>query len=162
MQRAIYPGSFDPITNGHLDIIERCAKLFDVIVIAVLDNPNKNPLFSVPERCAMIEAVLPSIEHNGCELRVEYFEGLTVDFARTMEARAIVRGIRAISDYEYELQLASMNRRLGPEIETVFLMASEKYSFVSSKLIKQVFGLGGAVDGLVPESVEAKLREKLH
>ena len=162
MRRAIYPGSFDPVTNGHLDIIERSSKLFDEIIIAVLDNPDKNPLFSVPERCAMISDVLSSVEHHGCELLVADFAGLTVEFAQKREAGAIVRGIRAISDYEYELQMASMNRRLGPELETVFMMASEKYSFVSSKLIKQVFALGGAVGGLVPPLVETKLREKLH
>src|SRR5215510_7837811 len=122
MRRAIYPGSFDPITNGHLDIIGRSCKLFDEIVVAVLDNPDKNPLFSVPERCAMISEVLESIEHHGCSIVVEHFGGLTVDFARKKEATAIVRGIRAISDYEYELQMASMNRSLGPELETVFLM----------------------------------------
>jgi len=162
MRRAIYPGSFDPVTNGHLDIIERSCKLFDEIVVAVLDNPDKNPLFSVPERCAMISEVLPLVKHHGCNLVVEDFAGLTVDFAVKKQAIAIVRGIRAISDYEYELQMASMNRRLGPEQETVFLMAAEKYSFVSSKLVKQVFALGGAVGGLVPASVEEKLKEKLH
>ncbi len=162
MRRAIYPGSFDPVTNGHLDIIERCSKLFDEIIIAVLDNPDKKPLFSVPERCDMIREVLPAAGPHGCNLLVEDFAGLTVEFARAKEAGAIVRGIRAISDYEYELQMASMNRRLGPGIETVFMMAAEKYSFVSSKLVKQVFALGGAVGGLVPPLVEEKLKDKLH
>ena len=162
MRRAIYPGSFDPVTNGHLDIIERSCKLFDEIIVAVLDNPDKNPLFSVPERCAMVREVLPPLNNNGCNLLVEDFAGLTVDFALKREAGTIVRGIRAISDYEYELQMAAMNRRLGPGLETVFMMAAEKYSFVSSKLVKQVFALGGEVEGLVPPSVQARLREKLH
>ncbi len=162
MRRAIYPGSFDPVTNGHLDIIERSCKLFDEIIVAVLDNPDKNPLFSVPERCAMIREVLPGLDHHGCNLLVEDFAGLTVEFAVRREAGTIVRGIRAISDYEYELQMAAMNRRLGPGLETVFMMAAEKYSFVSSKLVKQVFALGGQVEGLVPPFVQDKMREKLN
>ena len=160
-RRAIFPGSFDPLTMGHLDIIERSVDLFDEIVIAVLNNPEKKPMFSVGERCAMIAEVLPSIENRDCRLIVESFSGLTADFAKQRSATAIVRGIRAVSDYEYKLRMALMNRRLEPEIETVFLMAAEEYSYVSSNLMKQVFTLGGRVEGLIPRLVEEKMREKL-
>lgn len=161
IRRALFPGSFDPLTNGHLDIIKRSLPLFDEIVIAVLNNPEKKPMFSVEERCQMIEQILPSIPENGCNLIVDSFSGLTADFAMKKNANAIVRGIRAVSDYEYELRMALMNRRLQPEIETVCLMASEEYSFVSSALLKQVFILGGRVEGLVPELVERRMRDKL-
>lgn len=161
MRRAVFPGSFDPLTNGHLDIIERSQPLFDEIIIAVLNNPDKNPMFTVEERCTMIEEILPSLGHNGCRLIIDSFSGLTVDFARKSGATAIVRGIRAVSDYEYELRMALMNRRLEPQIETVFLMADEEYSYVSSTLMKQVFELGGRVEGLIPELVEARMRKKL-
>lgn len=161
MRRAIFPGSFDPPTNGHLDIIKRSSPLFDEIVIAVLNNPDKHPLFSVEERCEMIREILPSVENGGCKLTVESFSGLTAEFARQRGATAIVRGIRAVSDYEYELRMALMNRKLEPEIETVFLMADEEYSYVSSTLMKQVFMLGGRVAGLIPELVERRMREKL-
>lgn len=160
MRRAIFPGSFDPLTCGHLDIIERSLPLFDEIVIAVLNNPEKNPMFSVEERCEMIGEVLRGIETENCRLTVDSFSGLTADFARKKEAIAIVRGIRAVADYEYELRMALMNRRLEPEIETVFLLASEEYSYISSTLMKQVFTLGGRVEGLIPEIIEAKMREK--
>lgn len=161
MRRAIFPGSFDPLTNGHLDVIKRSSPLFDEIVIAVLNNPDKNPMFTVEERVAMIKEIIPSIEHGDCRLIVDSFSGLTAEFAKRREATAIVRGIRAVSDYEYELRMALMNRKLEPTIETVFLMADEEYSYVSSTLMKQVFLLGGRVDGLIPELVEAHMRNKL-
>ena len=131
-RRAIFPGSFDPLTNGHLDIIKRSLPLFDEIIIAVLNNPEKNPMFSVEERCKMIEEILPSAKNENCELIVDSFSGLTADFAKKKGANAIVRGIRAVADYEYELRMALMNRRLEPEIETVFLVAAEEFSYVSS------------------------------
>ena len=161
MRRAIFPGSFDPLTNGHLDIIRRSSPLFDEIIIAVLNNPEKRPMFSVDERCEMIRQILPSAESHGCDLVVDSFSGLTADFAQQRGAAAIIRGIRAIGDYEYELRMSLMNRRLQPKIETVFLTAAEEYSFVSSTLMKQVFELGGRVDGLVPETIIEKMRSKM-
>lgn len=161
MRRAIFPGSFDPLTNGHLDIIKRSTPLFDEMIIAVLHNVDKHPMFSVEERCEMIREVLPTVETGNCGLIVNSFSGLTADFARNSDATAIVRGIRAVSDYEYELRMALMNRRLEPQIETVFLMAGEEYSYVSSTLMKQVFELGGRVEGLIPELVEARMRSKM-
>ncbi|HMU34703.1 MAG TPA: pantetheine-phosphate adenylyltransferase [Pyrinomonadaceae bacterium] len=160
MRKAIFPGSFDPITNGHLDILERSTPLFDEIVVAVLNNPDKQPMFSVEERCAMIREVIKDVKRDGCRLSVKSFSGLTAEFARASGASAIVRGIRAVGDYEYELRMALMNRRLEPSIETVCLMAGEEFSYVSSTLMKQVFLLGGRVEGLIPELVEAKMRER--
>jgi pantetheine-phosphate adenylyltransferase len=160
MRRAIYPGSFDPVTNGHLDIITRGCKLFDEIIIAILVNPEKKPFFSVEDRREMLTEVLQRIDRGTCGLRVDSFEGLLVQYAVAQQAEAIVRGIRAISDYEYELQMALMNRRLEPSIETVFMMPAEAYSYVSSRLVKEVFLLGGALDGLVPPLVEARMKKK--
>jgi pantetheine-phosphate adenylyltransferase len=152
--KAIYPGSFDPLTNGHLDLITRGAKFVDELVVAVLDNEDKHPLFSVPERVEM----LTEATRHFPNVTVDTFEGLLVDFARAQGARLVLRGIRAISDYEFEFQMALMNRRLSPDIETLFLMPAEEYSYVSSRLIKQVFRLGGSVDGLVPATVLDRLR----
>lgn len=162
MRKAIFPGSFDPLTNGHLDVIQRSSPLFDEIIVAILNNPEKNPMFTVEERVEMIEEILPSVEHDDCKITVASFSGLTAEFAKRSGATAIVRGIRAVSDYEYELRMALMNRKLEPTIETVFLMADEEYSYVSSTLMKQVFLLGGRVEGLIPESVEARMRRKLN
>ena len=158
MRRAIYPGSFDPVTNGHLDIIQRGCKLFDEIVVAILINPDKTPFFSVEERREILAEVLKDIERGGCRVLVESFEGLLVQYAAERQATAIVRGIRAISDYEYELQMALMNRRLEPTIETVFMMPAETYSYVSSRLVKEVFQLGASIEGLVPPLVEERMR----
>ena len=160
MRRAIYPGSFDPVTNGHLDIIQRGCKLFDEIIVAILINPEKTPFFSVEERKEILAAVLKEIEKGGCRVVVDSFEGLLVHYAAEKEANAIVRGIRAISDYEYELQMALMNRRLQPALETVFMMPAEAYSYVSSRLVKEVFQLGGNINGLVPAQVEERMRTK--
>jgi pantetheine-phosphate adenylyltransferase len=153
---AIYPGSFDPITNGHLDLIERGAKLVDKLIVSILRNDSKQPLFTVEERMEMLSEVVgrfPNVE-------LDSFDGLLVDYAARKEATVILRGIRAISDYEFELQMALMNRRLGPDIETIFLMAGEAYSYISSRLVKEVFGLGGNISGLVPPAVEARLRKR--
>jgi len=155
---AIYPGSFDPMTNGHLDIIQRGAKLFDEVIVAVLVNSEKAPLFTAEERVEMIRAIL---KENDRTVRVDTFDGLLVTYAQKQKAQVIVRGIRAVSDYEYELQMALMNRRLEPRIETVFMMPSEVYSYLSSRLVREVFKLGGSVEGLVPPLVERMLRSKI-
>ena len=154
---AIYPGSFDPPTNGHLDLIERGSKIFDELVVAILRNPDKDPLFSLGERRRMLEALTAEF-HN---VRVDVFDGLTVDYAAKMKASAVLRGIRALSDYEYELQMALMNRKLQPNLETVFMMPAEQYSYLSSRLVREVAKLGGSIADLVPEMVEQRLREKL-
>jgi pantetheine-phosphate adenylyltransferase len=153
---AIYPGSFDPLTNGHVDIILRGARLFDRIVVAILVNLEKAPLFSPQERLELGREAFRG--HQNVE--VDTFEGLLVDYARKRRAAAIVRGLRAVSDFEYEMQMALMNRRLYSEVETVFMMPAEPYTYVSSRLVKEVFALGGSVKGLVPENVERRLKEK--
>ncbi len=155
--KAIYPGSFDPMTHGHLDLIARGSRIFDHLVVAVLSNSAKRPLFSVPERVEMLTESVASLGN----VSVATFDGLLVNFAREHRAQAVMRGIRAISDYEYELQMALMNQRLAPELETVFLMPAAKYSFVSSRLVKEVFQLGGSVEGLVPELVIARLKKRV-
>ena len=154
---AIYPGSFDPPTNGHLDLIERGSKIFDELIVAILRNPDKDPLFNVTERVAMLEALTGQYSN----VSVDTFDGLTVDYAVKVGASSVLRGIRALSDYEYELQMALMNRKLRPELETVFMMPAEKYSYVSSRLVREVAQLGGSVKGLVPELVEQNLLGKL-
>ena len=161
MRRAIYPGSFDPVTNGHLDIIERGCKLFDEIIVAILVHPEKLPFFTIEERREMLTQVLQKIVRGSCAVRVDAFQRLLVQYAVAQQANAIVRGIRAISDYEYELQMALMNRRLEPSIETVFMMPAETYSYVSSRLVKEVFQLGGTLEGLVPPEVEARMKQKV-
>ena len=153
---AVYPGSFDPVTNGHIDLIQRSSALFDKVVVAVLRNASKTPLFSVGERREMLESATREFGN----VSIADFSGLLVDFAEQINASVIIRGIRAISDYEYELQMALMNRRLSGRVETVFMIPAESYSFLSSKLIKEIARHGGAINGLVPEDVERRLREK--
>jgi pantetheine-phosphate adenylyltransferase len=154
---AVYPGSFDPLTNGHVDIISRGARLFDRIIVAILVNAEKSPLFTMDERVEITRSVFKT--HSNVE--VDTFDGLLVDYVERRDAQVIVRGLRAVSDFEFEFQMALMNRRLRPKIETVFMMPAEQYTYISSRLIKEVFSLGGRVHGLVPELVEERLREKV-
>lgn len=156
---AIYPGSFDPLTFGHLDVIERSARLFANVVVAILTNPQKAPLFSVDERIQIMNETLTPRFPN---VTVDVFNGLLVDYAKQKKAGVIVRGIRAISDYEYEFQMALMNRRLAPEIETVFMVPAENYSYLSSRLVKEIAELGGSVTGLVPPLVEERLKQRFN
>src|SRR5947207_11484319 len=155
--RAIYPGSFDPPTNGHLDLIQRGSKIFEELVVAILRNSEKTPMFSVAERREMLLQLTAELSN----VRIDTFDGLMVEYAKSIDAMCVLRGIRAISDYEYELQMALMNRKLEPTLETVFMMPAVKYSYVSSRLVREVAQAGGPVKGLVPEIVEQKLREKL-
>ena len=155
--KAIYPGSFDPPTNGHLDLIQRGSKIFDELVVAILGNPEKDPLFSVPDRRKMLEVMTADFDN----VTVDTFDGLTVDYAMKVGAGALLRGIRAISDYEYELQMALMNRKLQPGLETIFMMPAEKYSYLSSRLVREVAQYGGAIDCLVPPLVAQRVREKM-
>jgi pantetheine-phosphate adenylyltransferase len=154
---AIYPGSFDPPTNGHLDLIQRGSKIFEELVVAILRNSEKTPMFSVAERRKMLLQLTADLKN----VRIDMFDGLMVEYAKSIDAMCVLRGIRAISDYEYELQMALMNRKLEPTLETVFMMPADKYSYVSSRLVREVAQAGGPVKGLVPEVVEQKLREKL-
>jgi pantetheine-phosphate adenylyltransferase len=155
--KALYPGTFDPPTNGHVDLIQRGSKLFEHLTVGVLNNPGKNPLFPPAERAEMLREATRSLGN----VSVATFDGLMVDFARSLEATAVLRGIRAISDYEYEFQMALMNRRLAPEIETVFLQPAGRYSFVSSRMVKEVFSFGGDISGLVPPNVLKRLRGRM-
>ena len=154
--RAVYPGSFDPVTNGHLDLIQRSASIFDKVVVAILQNAEKNPFFTIEERALMLEEVTSSLKN----VSVTSFDGLLVDFVERMEASVIIRGIRAVSDYEYELQMALMNRRLSNKVETVFMLPAESYSFLSSKLVKEIAELGGSISEFVPAGVEKRLKSK--
>jgi pantetheine-phosphate adenylyltransferase len=154
---AIYPGSFDPPTNGHLDLIQRGSKIFEELVVAILRNSEKSPMFSVAERLEMLRELTAELKN----VRLDTFDGLMVEYAKSIDATCVLRGIRAISDYEYELQMALMNRKLEPTLETVFMMPADKYSYVSSRLVREVAQAGGPVKGLVPELVEHRLREKL-
>lgn len=157
MNIGIYPGSFDPITMGHLDIIERASKLCDHVVVSVIKNPNKNPMFTLEERVKLIESLIASYEN----VTVDCFTGLLIDYAKMKKANVIVKGLRAVSDFEYECQMAIMNKKLAPSIETVFLMSSNQYSYLSSSLVKEVAALGGCIKGLVPEVVERELLRKI-
>jgi len=155
---AIYPGSFDPVTNGHLDLIARGARIFDRLIVAVLQNLDKAPVFSGHERAEMLREVT----REWTNVEVDLFDGLLVDYVRRRQAHVILRGIRAISDYEYEFQMALMNRRLEPDVETVFMMPAEKYSYLSSRLVREVAQLGGPIEGLVPPLVVERLKSKVH
>jgi pantetheine-phosphate adenylyltransferase len=155
--KALYPGTFDPPTNGHVDLIQRGAKIFDHLTVAILINPVKNPLFTVEERVVMLKEATRSLDN----VSIATFDGLMVDFAKHVGASAVLRGIRAISDYEHEFQMALMNRRLAPEIETVFLQPAGRYSFVSSRMVKEVVSFGGDVSGLVPANVLKRLRGRI-
>jgi pantetheine-phosphate adenylyltransferase len=153
---AVYPGTFDPLTNGHVDIISRGARLFDRIVVAILINAEKAPLFSMDERVEIARAVFKDQQN----VEIDTFDGLLVDYVERRHAQVVVRGLRAVSDFEFEFQMALMNQRLNPTIDTVFMMPAEQYTYISSRLIKEVFALGGRVHGLVPEVVEERLRGK--
>jgi pantetheine-phosphate adenylyltransferase len=159
MNVAVYPGSFDPITNGHLDVVERAVRVFERVIVAVLENPRKEPLWSVDDRVATIRAALAESDLPADRILVETFDGLTVEFCRRREARFIVRGLRAISDFEAEMQFAHNNRRLAPDVDSVFFMTAVEHGYVSSSLVKEIARFGGDVSGMVPAAVAARLRE---
>ncbi|NLM36895.1 MAG: pantetheine-phosphate adenylyltransferase [Firmicutes bacterium] len=159
MTRAVCPGSFDPVTNGHLDIITRAAGIFDDVIVAVGNNPHKKTLFTIEERVALLKQV---IAENGLKnVRVDHFNGLLVDYARAQKARVIVKGLRALADFEYEFQMALTNKKLAPELEMMFMMTENKYSFLSSSLVKEIVFFGGNPEGLIPPAVLAPLQEKM-
>ena len=154
--KAVYPGSFDPITNGHIDIIKRGLAIFDEVIVAIAKNSEKKPLFTVKERVKMIREIAKGLKG----IRVDVFDGLLVDYVKSVGAKAVIRGLRAVSDFEYEFQMAITNRKLGKDVETIFLMSSEKYSYLSSRIVKEVSSYGGNITGMVPESVVKALGEK--
>lgn len=156
MRIAVYPGSFDPITNGHLDIIRRAARIYDKLIVGVLDNINKKPVFTAQERCEMIRSVTADIENVDCDV----FSGLLVDFTKQNNASVIVKGLRTVADFEYEFQMALLNKALNPEFETVFLMTDTKYSYISSSMVKEVAKYRGSLDGLIPHGISEKVKEK--
>ena len=158
MKRAVYPGSFDPVTYGHLDIIKRASEIFDVLIVSVLNNKDKTPLFSVEERVKILEEATQEVPN----IRIQSFSGLSVDFARQCGAKAIIRGLRAITDFEYELQMAQTNRVLAPDIDTIFLTTSLEYAYLSSTTVKEVAGFGGDISKFVPANVARKVYEKLN
>ncbi|MFQ3550079.1 MAG: pantetheine-phosphate adenylyltransferase [Armatimonadota bacterium] len=157
MKKAIYPGSFDPVTNGHLDLIERASRVFDEVIVSVACNTEKTPLFSIEERVKMLQDACGHLDN----VTVDYFKGLLVDYAKKHEAKAIIKGLRAVSDFEFELQMALMNKRLNNDIETMFIMTAAEYSFLSSSIVKELAIFGAELKGLVPEGVEKLLKEKL-
>ncbi|HCD38016.1 MAG TPA: pantetheine-phosphate adenylyltransferase [Candidatus Omnitrophica bacterium] len=154
--KAVYPGSFDPITNGHIDIIKRGLAIFDEVIVAIAKNSEKKPLFTVKERVKMIREIAKGLKG----IRVDVFDGLLVDYVKSVGAKAVIRGLRAVSDFEYEFQMAITNRKLGKDVETIFLMSSEKYSYLSSRIVKEVSSYGGNITGMVPESVVKALGGK--
>jgi len=161
MRVAVYPGSFDPITHGHTSILKSGLTVFDKVIVAVLHNPNQKALFTVEERIELIRASIPEVTEEADRVEIDSFDGLLVDYCRQRKARTILRGLRAVADFEYELQMANMNRHLNPKVETVFIMADDAYFYVSSKIIKEAAKLGGDVQQLVPKAVAERLRAKL-